>query len=979
MTTTTVPYSPQFHPPQQNPKVLTTPTEFATADGVVQNFIEHTNLQSAITQDAVYSVSGKVQWDLKKLNSVPFLMAEEFGLGDTYITHWSTDRIAHEELWYEMSQFKTALNVHSCAMRWPNSGITDIYFSKPADITELLGLEFNHNKKVGKGKKRMHVFGLTEGAFLHNRPSKDGYIHVSDTLSLKIAIEKDVPNDTNDGGGSIKKSFALRMLQESSAPHKDPKKLDALQIVIVGANEIYKGIFVAVEDNHPMWKEIDGDILVPEPSLVYELTASKYTFGKCVSYNRKPELGHTTFEPLQVAINYLNFTDYERLGEHSYNTIVAADIKRYNETVVDKNFNSIFDADNQLEIWMLNEEDINTYMPEDEDSSEEIRRFVNLCMKVSGGSPYVNSTMMDRSCGGTLKTVERLMRKNGGHLPEVFVSGARHYITYAPHAGEPNPPEGYLGFIYWPREEGQLHGDIRRVSINPNDCDDRVRDLLDGFDMDDSVQWSLLWDTDEEGNGIVYAWIARNPMSPDRGCLLRVQDKDIKILASKGYNPIKKMGQWQNPDLWKTEPTLHVGKLPNQPVWSWDDLKDYSTCYQLASVAGNLGQQALLVGVLQHSGVWDVNKHHILNSDVIDAQTNADGDLQYTVDQLAKFNNEAFLTAGNPVDEAIFRRAKKMLQSVFNDGIDKITLSPSPRQLHLKNCLSDGYLKVNRRQKIRRAMSNGNPAWLVMQLDPRVVEIVLNASLRIRGYWQQYFEQQTTLAQGLNPQDMHEVMSTELQARYLQRGYSTMDNGENDYAIAETFGHPLSPELYQTQLAGIRKEVITATHLIIKEAYRRASQMEYYQTGMFGAAWMQIHASRASRFSQNDQEDSPAPRPISVTPLVVLPEEELTTCFQEDYSRSTWIAPVAQANDGLKFDQVYKVKVDMTGIPYAVNEENGEIVANLGTLSKALHGEYVKFLGYVPRHHEWKTEEQNWDTPQLCAVFEVDNLLWTHS
>jgi hypothetical protein len=69
----------------------------------------------------------------------------------------------------------------------------------------------------------------------------------------------------------------------------------------------------------------------------------------------------------------------------------------------------------------------------------------------------------------------------------------------------------------------------------------------------------------------------------------------------------------------------------------------------------------------------------------------------------------------------------------------------------------------------------------------------------------------------------------------------------------------------------------------------------------------------------------------------------------------------------------------MTGIPYAVNEENGEIVANLGTLSKALHGEYVKFLGYVPRHHEWKTEEQNWDTPQLCAVFEVDNLLWTHS
>ena len=567
----------QFSTPKSNYPVKTTIDTYNEVD-LKQQFIENTSLSSIIEPTAIYSSAGRTEWKKSPLNSLTFLIADEFGCTSSAIVHWKlgTDERGNISIDHTMKmvdRFNTTFGYQSQAFRWPNSGITECLFQRdtpfPAPLHELLGLSFNPKKKVGKGKKRMHIMGLAQGAFLCNKPSSNNTVHLSNSCDLHWELEPAAANDTNDGGGSCTKTGLRKILDNSNIPYTDETfdKIDSVQLVMVTTEHIIKGIFVIVDD-----EAINTDLLVPEPSLVYEIVCSKYTMGKVNLINRKKHKNWVTMEPLQVVPNFLNFTHHNEVAKEIYRTTLQAETDIYNELIDGK---SILEHYEQI----CEERDLMpfAYEPDelhnlsDMELSAEMKAFIKAITKASGNSPYANTVVMEQAMSGTYRHHQKLMKHWKG-LPGIIISGGRHYITYAPHANEPNPPQGYLGFIYWPCKKNCssnctcVEKDIRRISIHPDDCTPQTRDLLDGFDMDDSCFWTLL----QRPNNEIVAWIGRNPMSPDRGLVLKIQTKDAEYLFKNNYKVINQVGEWKIPDLWKIPETLKLGELQNIPEWSWE-------------------------------------------------------------------------------------------------------------------------------------------------------------------------------------------------------------------------------------------------------------------------------------------------------------------------------------------------------------------------------------------------------------------------
>ena len=912
-----------------------------------QQFIQNTSLTSIIEPTCIYSSSGHIEWKKTPLNSLTFLVAKELGFESSAIVHWDLGKDEHGNVSIDVTKqnierFNQAFNYHSCALRWPNSGITDCLMrgNAPAiPIHEQLGLYFNPEKKVGKGKKRLHIFGLSEGAFLHNVPSTGNHLNVSANCILEWETELDVPNDTNDGGGSIRRSALTALMEHSNIPYdKDTiKKIDAVQLVIITAEQIIKGIFVVVEDH-----ELNTDLLVPEPSLVYELTSSKYTMGKVNTIRRKKHKGTTTLEPLQVVPNYLNFADHKEVTKETYLASLQNELDNYCSILSERNllqhFDQIQEESQQLPFRYQLDELSTTF---DMETSEEMRAFIKACGTASGNSPYVNTVMMEQTMSGPYRHLQKLIKHWKG-LPGIVISGGRHYITYAPHCAEEDPPEGYIKLIYWKDVcktcqsstcQNHFRRDIRRIAINPNDCNAHVRDLLDGFDMDDSCFWTLLRNEQD----ILHMWIGRNPMSPDRGLLLRVTPFDEQYLINNGYRPLTQTGQWRNPDLWKIEETLKLGELETKPEWTWEDSDDLETCFLLSSKTGGLGQLALYTSAFQYTGQWDVEKHHILNSNVVDAQVNADADIEWTVNVMHKYFVDTFIEEKQLMSKYIANRMTRMFAAT---GIspDAFRFGNSPKLDTMSKGLNTTDKVLGYRDELRKLLSNGTATQLTREFDTAIVAIILTAAKQIRHLWTNHFAKVRQYDAALINDDI--------------------DNEQYDNFVTQD-----------------RRETSKTIKALILDHYQFASQLPHYQVGDFAAAWVQVQATKETRF--NIFEHEKYPKPISVTPLMHLPEQENITCFYNTFTQPTWISRLIP-NDSIIKGGVYTVEQDQTGICFLMDGENN-IAGTLLQDAEALVGHTVQYVGLIPRHHDWiEGSTENWDSREPCGAFNVKDSVWTN-
>lgn len=941
--TTTIPKN-QFTAPVSNYPVKQELGALSEHDLKLQ-FIENTSLSSIIENHGIYSSSGYVEWKKSPLNSLTFLIAEELGFESSAIVHWelgSDERgqISIDHTKKNIRRFNEALGYQSYAFRWPNSGITECLFrhdqNLPAPLHEILGLKFQEGKKVGKGKKRMHIFGLSQGAFLYARPSYNRTIHLAEGVEISWDLEQNVPNDTNDGGGSITRSALIKFLENSNIPHDDKSvaKIDAVQLVIITAEHIIKGIFVVVEDD-----ELHCELLVPEPSLVTELTSNTYTMGKVNLINRKKHKNWVTMEPLQVVPNFLNFTDHNEVATEIYRSSLQAELDSYGDIIKGKPLIDHYDQLQEEKTILPFAYQLDELHLLDTEDDQLMRKFVRACSKASGNSPYANTVLMEQSLSGTYRHHQKLLKHWKG-LPGIITSGGRHYITYAPHAAEPDPPEGYIGFILWKDKcntcgsktcRNHFVREIRRISINPNDCDARCRDLLDGFDMDDSCFWALL-----QKDGQVYAWVGRNPMSPDRGLMLKVQDADVEYLKQLGYVILTQVGEWKIPDLWQIPETLKLGDLEDIPQWTWDDDQDLTTCFTLSSKTGGLGQLAMYTSAFQYTGQWDVERHHILNSNVVDAQVNADADIEPAVQKMHKDFVDTFVERKCLMSKYIAQRMDKMLAAT---GInpDVFVYGESPRLDALDSSLQITDTDLGERDEIRKLLSNGTPAWLVVQLNDDIVELVLRVAKQIRHLWTQHFAL------------VHQC----------------------DSALAQD---ELNEDHYEQIISKNRKEISALIKSLIIDNYQIACGLPNYTVGDFAAAWMQIQATKATRFRMF--EEAKFSRPISATPLIYLPEQEIVTCFYNKFTPPTWISRQI-SNENLIPGAVYSVEQDQTGLIYITDGQNN-IAATLLPESQLIVGTQVQYIGAIPRHHDWvQGSTDNWDAQEECGVYYVNHSVWT--
>ena len=934
----------QFNAPPSTYPVKTSLGPFNEME-LKKQFIENTSLTSIIESEFIYSSAGCVEWTRAPLNSLTFLVAKEFGCTDSAIVHWDLGAdergiISIEHTMKMIERFNTTFGYQSFAFRWPNSGITECVFRSPKPITtpmhELLGLHFNHEKKVGKGKKRMHIFGLAQGAFLNRQPSSGHTVHLAPNVQLNWKLEPDVLNETNDGGGSCTKSGLRKILNTSNIPYDRESfdNIDSVQLVIVTSEHIIKGIFVIVEDD-----ELDADLLVPRPSLVYELISDKYTMGKVNLINRKKQKNWVTMEPLQVVPNFLNFTNHNEVATEIHRACLQAEEDIYNEILDGKSIVEHYDQlteERELPPYAFELDELHNLA--DTTTSDQMRAFVKATATASNNSPYANTVVMEQAMSGTYRHLQKLIKHWKG-LPGIVVSGGRHYITYGPHCAEPDPPEGYLGFIYYKckkcgRKDCTDHKEkeIRRISINPVDCTPRTRDLLDGFDMDDSCFWTLL----RRPDGKLMVWVGRNPMSPDRGLVLAIQPQDEKYLMNMGFKVLNQVGEWKIPDLWKIEETLKLGELKDIPEWTWDDKEDLKICFNLSSKTGGLGQLALYTSAFQYTGQWDVNRHHILNSNVVDAQVNADADIEHTVQVMHKDFIDTFVEQKKLMSKYIATRMERMFAAT---GISKdaFVYGNSPRLDALANSLSITDNDLYCRDEMRKLMSNGTATWLTTPINDAVISIVLTLAKQIRHLWTNHFavirEYDAALACG------------------------EIDEEQYDFFITKS-----------------RKEIAYVVKGLIESSYAQAVQHPYYEVGEFAGAWMQIQASKATRFRVFD--DMKYARPISATPLVNLPIEEILTAFYSNYTRPTWITRMIGSTDFLHEGSVYSVEQDETGIIYLLDGDKN-IAGTLLPESEPIVGQVVQYIANIPRHHEWvENSTDNWDARENCGVFYVDHKLW---
>ena len=938
----------QFNAPTSNYPVKESLGPF-NEEQLKQQFIDNTSLSSIIEPTGIYSSSGYVEWKRSPLNSLTFLVGREFGFDDSAIIHWKLGNdergnISIDHTMQMIARFNHTFDYKSYAFRWPNSGITECLFrgdnhTLTEPLHEALGLKFDTHKKVGKGKKRMHIFGLSQGAFLNDQPSTGREVHLSHDCTLTWALEPAAINDTNDGGGSCTKSGLKKILDNSNIPYTDEsfKRIDSVQIVIVTAEHIIKGIFVVVDDN-VIPNNID--LLVPEPSLVYELISDKYTMGKVNLINRKKSKNWVTMEPLQVVPNFLNFTDHNEVAHEIHRASLQAETDIYNEIIAGKSLLEHYDqiVDDRTVLPYAFELD-ELHNLEDMEVSEEMRAFVKASAKAGNNSPYANTVLMEQTMSGTYRHVQKLIKHWKG-LPGIIISGGRHYITYAPHAGAAHPPLGYLGIIYWDDKcdkcgsktcHNHFERDIRRISINPEDCDAHTRDLLDGFDMDDSCFWALL----RRPNGQLVAWIGRNPMSPDRGLVLAIMQQDENILMRRGYKALTQTGEWKIPNLWKIEETLKLGELKDIPKWTWDDKDDLETCFTLSSKTGGLGQLALYTSAFQYTGQWDVNRHHILNSNIVDAQVNADADVEWTVQVMHKDFVTTFVEEKKLMSKYIANRMERMFAAT---GINKdnFIYGNSPRLDAMATSLQITDNDLYNRDEIRKLLSNGTASRLTMQLNENIITIVLTLAKQVRHLWTTHFA----------------LIS--------------------DYDAALACGD-IDEDLYNTFVNNSRKQVAKVVKELIQTTYTRALELPNYNVGEFAAAWMQIQASKATRFRV--YEDQKFARPISATPLINLPIEEILTCFYSTYTQPTWITRVV-GNDFLIPGGVYSVEQDETGIIYLLDGDKN-IAGTLLPESDPIVGQVVQYIADIPRHHNWTDgSTENWDARENCGVFNINHTVW---